>query len=147
MKDIEKTTYKISFAALIIAILGLLLLFYWYIVSVSVLQIKNNPVSVEKKQVKGEEVQILDINYCKYQNIKGAVSWSLVSNKQIILLPPYTDTNSAGCGSLRAPVLLPPVKFSDTYHFHYVIMYQVNPVKTEIVTFDSKPFSIIGLDN
>lgn len=144
---VERTTYRVSLAALIIAILGLLILFYWLIVPVNVLQIKNNPVPVEKKQVKGEDVQILNISYCKNRTASGVVNWSLVSNKQVILLPPYSDTTPIGCNKdLRAPILLPPVKFNDTYHFHYIVIYQVNPLKTETVIFDSQPFMITGLD-
>ena len=144
---VGKITYIFSMLAIIIAIFTAGVFIWWTTIPTKTLIIKNNPVPVEKAKIKAEDVQIIDIDYCKNSDIKGAVDWSLVSDKQIILLPPYTDTTMKGCSNnLRAPVLLPPIKFSDTYHFHYVVTYQVNPVKTETVIFNSKPFQITGLD-
>lgn len=143
---VGKAVYIFSMFVLLIAIFTAGVLFWWTTIPITTLVIKNNPVPVEKSQVKAGDAQILDINYCKNSSITGDVEWSLVSSTQVVLLPPYIDTVRKGCNTnLRAPVILPPIRFDNTYHFHYVVTYQVNPVKKEIVVFDSKPFTIIGL--
>jgi len=144
---VGKIAYILSMLVIIIAIFTAMVFIYWAVYQPSVLVIKNNPVPVEKAQVKSGEVQIVDINYCKYSDERGNVSWSLIGENQVILLDPYIDTNDRGCNTdLRAPLILPPIKYNGTYHFHWIVTYQANPVRTEVTTFDSKPFKVIGLN-
>lgn len=134
--------YLFSLSAILMAIFTLLVFYYWAIAPVNVLDV-NNPVPVEKKMVAGGDTQILDFSFCKNLDVKGDVEWSLISNKNIILLPSYEDTLRSTCMTkVRAPVILPFVIHSDIYHFHYSTVYHVNPIRTVMVQFDSQSFEI-----
>lgn len=144
-----RSIYAVSLAVLLVAISTLLVFYYWAIQSTNVLTIKDNPVPVERKIVKSGDVQIVNFNFCKNLNIEGSVEWSLVSNKIVILLPSYKDRSPKSCRqNARKPIILPLItNTDDAYHFHYVITYRINPIKTIMVQFDTQSFKIDGGSN
>jgi len=143
----EKIIYYGSLIVLGVAVIMLFFFIYWTSSSTTVLKINNNPIPVEKKNIESGDIQIVDINYCKSESIRGNVVWGLESSRSIIVLPPYQDTNIAGCYTkLRAPIILPFVTHTDMYRFYWDVTYQINPIKTSTIQFTSKKFTIIEKD-
>jgi len=142
---VQKSVYTISFFILLLAVIVLSISLFWALTPTNTLEIKNNPVPVEKAKVNNGDVQIVDISYCKNSNIKGYVTWQLISSRNVIVLPPYQDMTVEGCNSdLRAPLILPYVVYTDQYYFHWTITYQVNPLRATTTEFNSQKFILVG---
>lgn len=118
---------------------------YWVVQAQDVLEIKNAPVTVrmikDTPQVKG--VVVLHVDYCKKVDADGQVRISFVSDSTEVFLPVSTDRGEPVCREADVPILIPENITPDTYHVHFRVEYQVNPIKDVIEEFDSQPFEIV----
>ncbi len=120
-------------------------LLFWLGASGEVLSVRNNPVPVRPSEVKGQDaVSIATVDYCKYQDVQGVVNLTLISDKAVLLIPQTLDRSPKGCGKIDAPLLIPPQAGADTYHWHWKIVYQVNPLRVVTEEFDSQEFKLTG---
>lgn len=131
-------------AVIIAAIYFIGIVFYWYIVPYSILEIKNSPVPVVPKEVNGLRYVTAIFDYCKNVEVEGKIEIALVSDKTKLELPSSHETTKKGCKSdFEVPLPIPPHASTDTYHYHYIVTYKPNPLRTIVVEFDTEAFKVI----
>lgn len=127
------------FLAILLALLGLLT--YWLLWPNDVLTINKLPVPVTKPEdIKAGRLLVLKFDYCKFNAAEGTVEPSLVSDRNVVLLPTYEDKTPTGCGKVDVPLILPYTIVEQKYHIHYKITYKVNPLRELTEEFDSAEF-------
>ncbi len=140
------TIERIGIFFIIFSIIITSLFFYWTIAEYKALDIKVQPVPILKghERVKAGDFSFLVFNYCKNTDAVGRVVVTLVSTRSAILTPPYDDTTKKICvPRLLAPMIVPPQTTPDKYHYHFRIVYPVNPIKNVVVEFDSAPLTVL----
>lgn len=141
--DRAKKWAKVGYGVIILAIAVLGLIFYWSN-QASPLIIQNNPNPVQPTTVLSERYVTLSTKYCKSSNIKGIVHPSLVSDKTVLPLPAFEEKQPKGCATISFPYPVPLQTVKDTYHYHFVDTYQINPIKTVTTIWDSQDIIIQG---
>jgi hypothetical protein len=87
----------------------------------------------------------LDINFCKNVSADGRVVTTLVSSRTQLVLPTSTDNGHKGCfTNAHIPLPIPPQATPDTYHYHFHVVYKVNPLRTLTSDFDTANFKVIN---
>jgi hypothetical protein len=130
----------VAFLALVTA-----LFLYWLYQPSNVLELKETPVPVRTVPPNGDNgIVILHVKYCKNVEVDGRVRISFVSKSREVFLPVSTDRQPARCLDNELPILIPSELPADTYKIHFRVDYQVNPIKNQLVEFDSKPFEVVG---
>lgn len=144
-----KTTKIINFAivgALLAIALSLFVILKWSVADTEVLKIKNNPFParvVNDPTGKTGGIVFLKIDYCKDQNLKGSVRTSYVSKSREVFLPVAKEQIPVGCGNQELPVIIPLGLLKDTYKIKFHVVYDINPLKQNIVMdFESQPFDV-----
>lgn len=121
-----------------------ILIFYWYNAPYKILEIKNHPVPVIPKEVNGLRYVTAIFDFCKHKKIEGKVEVSLVSTQTELPLPDYDEVTKPGCqNGLEAPLPIPPQTATGVYHYHYIVTYHPNPLRTITVEFDTQEFSVV----
>lgn len=131
------------------AILAGGLVIYWLVEPSDVLIAKNTPFPVHPDNLAPEDVIFITVNYCKIKRVDGTVIARLVGDKSITRLPWPNENSSPGCVNTDVKVTIPSFAKDDHYHFEFEIDYEINPLKHEVETLKSAPFTIVTklLDN
>lgn len=138
---------KVIIAGLLIASIGLGLLLMWSLQGNKVLEIHNAPFPIRtiREHPTADGVVILNVDYCKLQDAQGRVRTSYVSNSREIFLPLADERIPKGCHQGEYPVLIPINTPPDTYRIKFRIVYDVNPLKREVIEeFESAPFEVVA---
>lgn len=120
--------------------LGIYLLYlkFW---PVTVIEIKNAPVPVDKTEVRPGETIALTVHYCKHLPLPGDVRTQFV-NDILILLAETSGNTPVGCAEVKIPILIPTIAPEGEYHILRSITYRINVIREETVTYISQPFRI-----
>lgn len=140
---------RIAFVALGISLIIIGLFAYWAAAKDDVLTIKNDPVPFRtiRPKAKADGIVFLKIDYCKNVGATGRVMASFVSQSRLVLLPVVVDNQPPQCRNAEVPIPIPHDIAPGKYRLHYRIIYNVNPLKTDIVEeFDSQEFEIEAND-
>ena len=138
---------KFAIVALVIIAIGIGIFLKWSFQTEQPLVVKNSPFptrSVPPTPDKSD-VLVLDIDYCKNTSKQGVVRTSYVSESREIFMPEVTEQYAEGCKSENIPILIPSNLPDGTYHIHFSIAYNINPLKQNVVvTFQSQKFEIVN---
>lgn len=140
----KKVEFRIMYSILILIFSILLLVAYWLLMPVKVLEIKKLPVPASQPEdIQSGRLVKFTFDYCKYYDTHGVVERTLISERAIVMLPTYPEFTPKGCDVIEAPVILPYTIATQTFHIHYKVTYQVNPVKEVVEEFDTENFKIL----
>lgn len=133
-----------AYIALIIIAGAVVVMLYWlYAVPDQALDIKKLPIPIIKTPVRAGDYVTLHFDYCKNVSASGRVTVTLVSSKTQLVLPTQSEHIHRGCSIFDAPLPIPPQATSDTYHYHFRAVYQVNPLRQIVQEFDTARFEVI----
>lgn len=139
--------FYVSAFVLLLAFMSVGVFYYWTFFPDKILEVKELPVPVTKPQnIESGRILILKFDYCKHADVKGIVESSLVSDRNVVILPSYKEETPVGCKKIDAPMILPYTVITQKYHVHYKITYQVNPIREVVVEFDSAEFELLPID-
>lgn len=142
----SKLITKIVVGALILAAIVVGVIFYWSVQSEDVVDVLEVPIPTRtiRDHPTAGGVVILNLDFCKKQDLKGEMRISFVSSSREAFLPLVRENSPKGCiKDLEYPVLIPKDLPADTYQVKLAPSYDINPVKqdkTEV--FLSKPVII-----
>lgn len=143
MIDFSRLGVKVAYVVVALAALTTGLMAYWGAAQYDVLDIRQSPVPVRPKEVSGPDPTIIaTIDYCKKLDVEGTAVVTLVSKKTVLLTPAYKDKTPKTCATLEAALLIPPQATPDVYHYHWRVVYKVNPIKTVVEEFDTEEFEL-----
>jgi len=135
----------IALAVLLIASMGLVLV--WVYQSPNVLAVYNTPFPVRTihTNTTPDGVVILTLDYCKKIDVNGSLRVSFVSATREELLPVAPERGPVGCNhDVEVPIVVPIDLTPDTYHIHFRSTYRINPFRTVTEEFDSKSFKVVS---
>lgn len=139
----NKILMPLSFIVVVLGVLMAILFSFWSLYPYDVFEIKKLPVPVtEPENIKSGRLIFLDIDFCKYMDVEGKVERFLVSEREVIALPSYTDGAPKGCQEAQVPILLPYTILAQEFRITYKATYQVNPIRTVVEEFETKSFVI-----
>lgn len=144
LSPVRKIEIRVVYGMLVIIALIFALLAYWIFMPVKTLAIQHLPLPVTNPEdISSGRIIVLRFDYCKYTSMHGRVERKLVSDRLTIDLPIYMESLQKGCHKLDAPIILPYTVATQTFYIHYHVVYQVNPLRSEIVEFDTKKFKLL----
>lgn len=147
-KSKRALAYFAYFALGVISVI-LLVLGFWTFGARDVLEINNAPVPVRTilPNATADGIIVLRVDYCKKVKATGKVRTSFVSKTREIFLPANIDTQAPECyigdKAREIPIFIPHEIEPGEYKIHFRVAYQVNPLKSVIEEFDSKPFVVV----
>lgn len=136
---------KLVAGALVLIMVFVGIFLYWTLEDTDILVVNNAPFPARTLQenIENPGIVLLNVDYCKSKDITGRLRMSFVSQYQEILLPIVEESGPVACTRRDLPVLLPKNIPSGTYHIHFNVRYDVNPLKRGIVNdFDSQDFEV-----
>lgn len=114
---------------------------FWALWPDKVIEFKG-PVVVNKKEYKPGDQIIYTISYCKYKNLPGTVYRSLVNSTRTSYTE-ITNNMAVGCRTTKvADLTVPDYNDDGVYHLEATVVYKVNPLRDEIVSWKSEEFII-----
>ncbi len=138
--------YITSYATLFLVQCLIIVLAFWAFYPYKTLTFKDPVFPVVSKVVRaGESVQFVS-NYCKYFNGMGRTSRAYVDTV-LFYIPPVASITSKlpkGCGSLTVSVPTSTEMATGSYYIRNIYEYQVNPIRTIVITHDTEKFTIVS---
>ncbi len=148
MAELKKKLKRINwehaylYVCLTIITTGSVLLGYWALWPVKVAEF-NSPIQVDKTVYRPGERITYTLDYCKYKDIGGTINRALVNSTRTVFTE-ITGNMAIGCRVTKVSDLVIPDYMDDgDYHIEASIEYQVNPIRTEIVKWQTEQFKII----
>ncbi len=132
----------LAVAAFIAVISVFAVIIFWLYYPYNVLVIKDQPVKILRYAQKAGDYTVFQIDYCKYSDARGEVTWDITSKQSVTLLPAYTDMTPKSCAIIEDPVLIPSNLPPGTYYITWRVDYHVNPLRNVIYEFKSQTFAI-----
>jgi hypothetical protein len=139
----------ISYTILLLCFLFFLVATYWYLQDQTVLEYINSPFPLEKKEYYIGEPIRYDVKWCKYKELPAEVQLRLqaISENRVITnytLESFTSTNvGIGCDFRTvASINIPDYIKEGFYKIEHTVIYQINPLKKEIVNGETDLFLI-----
>lgn len=139
----NRISFYILMTIIVVAFAFVGLAFYWSTAPYKILEIKNQPVPVVPTEIDGDRYITAIFNYCKNMDIEGKTQITLVSKETVLELPKSDERARKGCRTIEAPLAIPPHAATDTYHYHFVVTYHPNPLRTVVFEFDTEEFNVI----
>lgn len=142
----RKTLNILVLAGAAIIMAAIAMFWYWSLSGDDVLQVHNAPIPVRtiREHPTADGVVILRVDYCKKVDATGRARVSFVSEDRELFLPASEDRDKKGCQNREVPILIPSDTPPGTYVIRFRIIYDVNPLKKNIVEeFQSKPFEVV----
>jgi hypothetical protein len=118
------------------------LFLFWVVQSPNVLDVKNSPFPIRPPVVAQDDIIWVKANYCKNSDAKGELVVRLIGKRSIIRLPYGNEAQAAGCVDRELPIPIPEYATDDVYYIQFDVTYQVNPIKTQMVTMRSQEFTV-----
>lgn len=119
-----------------------LVIFYWNVQPVTVIDAKNTPYPVRPSVADPGGVEIVTADYCKLQSVDGTVVIRYVGRKSIVRSPDLPERAGKGCYKQDIPMLLPAQLANDTYYLEFNATYRLNPLTTVTETSRSQEFTV-----
>jgi hypothetical protein len=139
----ERILFDTSLIVLILSIFFMFLIIFWLLQPSKILTIYNEPIPTLHDGATPGNTVIFVINYCKSTSDKGYVTWEIVGQNSVTLLPSYMDNTEKSCNKqLLDPVVVPPELKPGIYYIVWQVTYPVNPLKKEYTEFRSRDFTI-----
>lgn len=135
---------------MLVFIFGLLAVFYyWSFYPYKPLEVLNSPVPIRPPTVQSgkDQVVIATLRGCKNGKAIPTVTRSLIGQGSVIMTPSYPGVLSKGCSTLDQAIIVPSFVTPGVYHWHWRVVYKVNPIRTETVQYDSQNFQITKVDS
>ena len=133
----------LAFITLALLLIVVSLTSYWVLAPTDELIVKNGPVPIRPANLHAGESAILTYDYCKTTDQPGMIRTSIVSSKSELFLPLANESSKKHCDTkLDVPVIIPPQAVPDYYHFHFRATYQLNPLRSVTVQWDSQTFKV-----
>lgn len=138
---------KKIFIYLSLAILTILVakFVFWSLQPTNVLEIKNAPfpVKIIPNYPTPAGTVFMKVDYCKKVKATGRVRMSFVGVTKEVFLPLTEDKQDPTCKKTELPIPIPEDLSPGTYHVHFRVTYDINPIKQSVVNeFDSKEFKV-----
>lgn len=131
-----------AYLALLLAAIVVGTAIYWLNQPEEVIHL-NSPITIQPPEAPVESKVYVGLDYCKLQSADGIFSRRIVSDRQeIINQTGIPEHSKSGCVKSQQELLLPKQAEAGTYRIKYVINYQLNPLKSVMVTLISEPFTI-----
>lgn len=147
----KKNRMVSKFAYVVLAILAsaVFVFLYWSFQPADVLTVRNEPVPVRifTNGESGENIIIMNVDYCKTVKADGRVRFSFVSKTREVFLPVGEDKQPPSCHVRDIPVIIPSDLPADTYRIKFTIIYTINPIKEVTEVFESLEFDIERSDS
>lgn len=138
-----KFTNKLAIVALLIIAVGVGIFLKWEYANETVLKVNNNPFPTRVISEGSDAAIVLSIDVCKQQTTTGTLRISYVSKSREIFLPVTPERSPKGCNKQDFPILVPKDLPADTYQIKFHAVYNLNPVKNNVVEdFLSQPVVI-----
>jgi hypothetical protein len=134
------------FANTALVIMGIIMLIFAWMIFAPVKTIQFSKIEVLDPQHVSQSVKI-DFHYCQYTNKESTVQRIIrnVNNPDYaISLNPVLSIGVKGCHLAHVVAPLPVGTTPGTYTLHGRVIFQVNPVRTVEVDYDTGQFTIIN---
>jgi hypothetical protein len=141
-----KFAYKIMYiiAGIIIlssiALVGTLI--FWKIYPYEPLKINTQPLRVLTKEVRGGDILIYEIDYCKLSDRTVRISRSFIDGITFST-PDFRTKNLLGCRTSFVSIEVPPTLPAGKYYLKIDYTYQVNPIREVVVNALTERFTVI----
>lgn len=129
--------------ALGVCIIGLL--YFWSFTPYKILSVQNAPVPIQPPTLASaaNTTIIATTKLCKTTDIIPTVTRTIVGSGVVLMTPSYPGVlNSPGCVTLRQAIILPDFLPAGSYHIHWRVAYNVNPIRQVVVQYDSQTFQV-----
>ena len=103
--------------------------------------INTIPVKVITKEVKPGDTLIYEVDYCRYDGRTATVYRSFLGETNIAT-PSVASVSVLGCHTAKIPISVPDVTPPGTYHLGVNVKFQINPLRTETVSFHTEDFIV-----
>lgn len=121
------------------------LLIYWNFQDLDVYEVKRETLVVNQDEILAGGTVTLEFSFCKNFAVDGMVTRSFVSRDTEILSNATIDDLGKTCfDNVKVPVPVPSQAETGEYRVRYVGTYKINPIKTHVEEYYSKPFNIKG---
>ncbi len=118
-------------------------LVYWLVYPYTPMTIYN--VDTHTKEVEAGGIFEYSVKYCKYMNKPALLDKKFVDGL-IFHVPQKILNQPTGCGVDDIAMEVPEF-FDGEYHLDVIVTYQVNPIRTESVSFRTDDFLVVPVDN
>jgi len=134
-------SYKISSVILFIMLISLMAVSYFILVPYKIFEVSG--IEILTPEVRAGEQLIYKVSYCKYSNLQGTISKTLV-NSIIIPFTPYVINAPVGCGIRTVYQEIPLFAPSGTYHLGIISTYRPNPIRVVNIEYKTGDFTVKG---
>lgn len=134
-----------AYGALCLAAFTLAIFSYWSFYPYNPLTVTNAPVPIRPISLASgvDTTVIATTKVCKYTNAIPIVVRSIVGEGSVLMTPAYSGAvRTTGCTTLQQAIILPQFTPPGTYHVHWRVNYQVNPIRSVVVQYDSETFKV-----
>lgn len=133
-----------SLGTLALALFFMGIVFYWLVVPYNVIEIKE-PIDVIGDTFEHGEVLLHEVEYCKNVGLPAKVINRITDGEYGYIYEAVSADASTGCGKVISSRLVIPdsVPYSVAkWKMQLILVYQVNPFRTETYQVESEPFYI-----
>jgi len=143
--DKRKIGPWLGYVALLLTAVSVFVVLFWiYSPPMKALEISPNPIPVVTDNLKPYDYAVLKYTYCKNVTTTGRLTITLVGTSSQLVLPTTHERGERKCqNDVRVPLAIPPLTPPGEYHFHFRVMYIVNPLRTITQDFDTQEFKVI----
>lgn len=134
--------YWIAKIVLISAGCFLLYIAYWTLFPFRGLEVKNEPVPVDRKIVTQGDSLIYYMDFCRYTDKPAIVTRKFVDGI-VFTTDPQAVASPAGCGERGVLVNIPENLPPDTYTLKILVQIKINPLRTLTTEFVTEKFEVV----
>lgn len=145
MKEITNKVSKFFYLVLLVGVLMAGLFYYWTFIPYNPITINNAPVPIRPVSLASgtDTTVIATLKSCKHTTVTPIVTRTLIGEGVEITTPSYSGViNGPGCQTLQQAIIMPQFTPPGTYHIHWHVAYQMNPIRTVVVQYDSENFTV-----
>lgn len=136
---------RFMLAALVVLAVAVAMLLKWSFADENILTVKNSPFPTSTIASPQGQVIVMEVDYCKNEDVKGQVRMSFVSQSREVFLPVQKEQQPKTCLKTKLPILIPRDLPTDTYVVKFRVTYNLNPIKQNVVSeFQSRSFKVQG---
>ena len=129
------------YTCLTIITLGTLLVGYWLIFPLRVMEFTKQTLVDKTTYNAGDRIEYT-ITYFKYGDWVGTIYRSIVDGT-IVAFSPVTNNLPKGCRStVKGDMVIPDYLSTGVYHLEATASYKVNPIRTVNISWKSQEFSV-----
>ncbi len=138
----EQIIQRIAYAIIFLAIVCIAIASYWLFYPYKTYVVNSNPLPIISETVKSGQKVTLLFDRCNYTDKVAHIEKQLVGRDIQIDLPTLDRAIGTGCSTKKVDINLPKINNVGLYHIHYKMTWQLNPLRTESIEFDTDDFQI-----